>query len=273
MLQKLLITRLMCALILIGALSACASPATPAAIPTLTLVPATETPTRIPLTPSVVPTATIVVLTPTPTIGVLLSQALLQTTITPEASIVNALQQDISLGLGIAFERIQLVEVVPFVWFEDNLRCGIDTQVPSDDEAEEFGEIMRGLRYLFIVGSELFEYRVDGNSFEQCPEQYRPTGEVLLLVDPAAADLLFLVQRELARELDLSTRRIQLIDIAPYTWSDSSFGCPIPDQTYTEATIPGYRILVSAGDVDYLYHTDANTIYPCDIENEVLPEN
>ena len=202
-----------------------------------------------------------------------MSLALIQTTVTPSVSLVTELKADVARMRRANPERVQLIQADRFVWFDDNLRCSASQQIPTDAEAQENGEVVRGLRYQFILGGEIFEYRVTDDFYEFCLDTVRPTGEVLLLVDAAASDMLFLVQRELSRELDLSIRRIQLLDIAPYTWSDTSFGCPQPEQTYTEADIPGYRILVQAGDVDYLFHTDANTIYPCDIENEVLPEN
>ena len=262
-----------CVLISIWALFACTPATTPIAIPTLTLVPATETPTRTPITPS--PTFTASPIRPPPTLPVEMGRtlALIQTTLTPSVSLVTELQVDVARMRRANPDRVQLIQVDRFVWFDDNLRCGVTEQIPTDDEAQEYGEVVRGLRYLFILGSEVFEYRVSDDFYEFCLDTTRPTGDLLLLVDAAASDMLFLVQREVSRELDLSTRRIQLLDIAPYTWSDTSFGCPQPEQTYIEADIPGYRILVQAGDVEYLFHTDANTIYPCDIEDEVLPES
>ncbi len=39
------------------------------------------------------------------------------------------------------------------------------------------------------------------------------------------------------------------------TWADGSLGCPAPGMNYTMALVPGYRILVRAGEQVLDYHT------------------
>jgi hypothetical protein len=89
--------------------------------------------------------------------------------------------------------------------------------------------------------------------------------------DPAAAELVALAQRRLSQELDLPARSIQLIEVQPYTWTESSLGCPIPGQQYLAATADGYRIVLQAGDRRYLFHSDSDRIISCDPKNELLP--
>jgi hypothetical protein len=50
-------------------------------------------------------------------------------------------------------------------------------------------------------------------------------------------------------------------------------GCPQSEQTYNETELDGYRIVVSVGDNDYIFHSDSISIYPCTAEQEVLPES
>lgn len=38
------------------------------------------------------------------------------------------------------------------------------------------------------------------------------------------------------------------------TWSDGSLGCPQPGQTYTQALVDGYRILITTPDGDVAFH-------------------
>jgi hypothetical protein len=38
------------------------------------------------------------------------------------------------------------------------------------------------------------------------------------------------------------------------TWPDGSLGCPQPDQFYTQALVPGYRVVVEAGGEQFHYH-------------------
>jgi len=93
----------------------------------------------------------------------------------------------------------------------------------------------------------------------------------LTLVDPVAAEIAFLAQRQVANELSLSTRRVILVSIRAYTWDDTSLGCPLPDQTYSEAAIDGYRVVVRAAETEYAYHSDAISIRSCPDGQEQLP--
>jgi hypothetical protein len=94
----------------------------------------------------------------------------------------------------------------------------------------------------------------------------------LLNVDPVAAELATLAQRRIAEDLGLPVRRVRVVEIEAYTWSDTSLGCPLPGETYAAVTVDGYRILLAAGDNEYIYHTDFDRALPCDADNEQLPE-
>ncbi|MCK6578572.1 MAG: hypothetical protein L6Q98_10760 [Anaerolineae bacterium] len=99
-----------------------------------------------------------------------------------------------------------------------------------------------------------------------------PTAELSLIErDPIAAELVGLAQAAVARETDLPIRRIQLEAIQAVVWTDSGLNCPLPDAAYTPMQIDGYRILLRAGDAEYLFHTDIDRIMSCDPENERLP--
>lgn len=90
--------------------------------------------------------------------------------------------------------------------------------------------------------------------------------------DPVAAQLAALVRRRLAEALDLPEERIRLTSIKPYTWTDSSLGCPAPGRDYVPVVIEGYRIEASAGGQVYVFHTDWERITPCELRQERLPE-
>jgi len=105
---------------------------------------------------------------------------------------------------------------------------------------------------------------------ESAPGESAPTPG-LLDADPVAAELVALAQRRLAEDLGLPQRRIQLIEVETMRWSDASLGCPQPDQSYSEIEIPGYRIILQAGDNTYAFHTDFDRVLPCPEGSEVLP--
>lgn len=99
-----------------------------------------------------------------------------------------------------------------------------------------------------------------------------PETDDVLNVDPVAAELASLAQRRIAEELGLPVRRVRILEIESYTWTDTSLGCPIAGETYTPIDVDGYRIVLTAGDNEYLFHTDFDRALPCDVANEQLPE-
>jgi len=42
------------------------------------------------------------------------------------------------------------------------------------------------------------------------------------------------------------------------TWRDGSLGCPEPQMQYTQALVPGWRVILRVGDAIYDYHAAAN---------------
>ncbi len=95
--------------------------------------------------------------------------------------------------------------------------------------------------------------------------------QTLVEIDPVAAELIGVAQRALGQQLNLPTRRIVLNEIQAVTWPDSSLGCPQPGAQYQQALANGYRIVLTAGQNTYIYHTDFDRVFLCDAENEVLP--
>ena len=50
---------------------------------------------------------------------------------------------------------------------------------------------------------------------------------------------------------------ITIVVAEAVTWSDGSLGCPEPGMLYTQALVPGYRIVAEAGGQRYEYHASA----------------
>jgi hypothetical protein len=51
---------------------------------------------------------------------------------------------------------------------------------------------------------------------------------------------------------DAATLQVKLAE--QVTWPDGSIGCPQPDRMYTQALVPGYRIVIAAGSELLEYH-------------------
>ena len=90
-----------------------------------------------------------------------------------------------------------------------------------------------------------------------------PTGAVPVeITAPATApltgevpqDLLDAVFDDLSDRLDASREAITVTEAGAVVWRDGSLGCPQPGMMYTQALVPGYRIILSAGEETFDYH-------------------
>jgi hypothetical protein len=72
------------------------------------------------------------------------------------------------------------------------------------------------------------------------------TGAPAVMIEAALDDA--------ARRSGMARTAIKVITAEPVTWSDGSLGCPEPGMMYTQALVPGYRIVVQAGEERLDYH-------------------
>jgi hypothetical protein len=245
-------------------LAACSTSAAPTNAPTQVLIPAP---------PTLTPTSSIPTETPPP--GLAPSDVIVGSQVTDVPDELQPLLQQIVADLAIRLEieaaSIQVVRVESKFWMSSQLGC--------DLESGDTGERWEGYRVVLLVNNNFYEYHTDtGTRFLLC-EDVNPTAAatlsvgILLELDPVAAELAGLAQQRVAAQLDLPIRRIRVVDIRAVRWTDSSLGCPQPDQTYTTIEIDGYRIAVMAGEQVYIFHSDFDHLFPCDADDEQLPED
>ncbi|MEH2152637.1 hypothetical protein [Nostoc sp.] len=66
------------------------------------------------------------------------------------------------------------------------------------------------------------------------------------------------VLQDLARRQGILTRQLQIIDYHQQKWRNGCLELPQPDELCTEALVPGWRIVVSNGKENWIYHTNNN---------------
>ncbi|AVH71730.1 hypothetical protein [Nostoc sp. 'Lobaria pulmonaria (5183) cyanobiont'] len=66
------------------------------------------------------------------------------------------------------------------------------------------------------------------------------------------------VLRDLARSQGIFTRQLQIIDYNQQTWRNGCLELPQADEFCTQALVPGWRIVVSNGKENWVYHTNNN---------------
>jgi hypothetical protein len=60
---------------------------------------------------------------------------------------------------------------------------------------------------------------------------------------------------DLAKLLDVDYDLIHVVVVEAVTWRDGSIGCPEPGMSYTQALVPGTRIILEHAGTEYHYHT------------------
>lgn len=268
-----------CVLMLIGALFACSPAPTPVAIlPTATILPVTEipttTPTRAPSTVTPSPTVSTTVTGDAPTSTPTGIQPILPSTAPIDSDEIARLSADLADRLDISPARVQLVSVEMARWDVQSLGCDPLTVEDILQRGLDNIQVVAGMRYVLLVGDTLYDYHTVSASrrYVLCDEQRTISDAVLLAVDPFAAETFRSVQVQLATELDLSTRLIELVTMRPVIWTDTSLGCPQSGQQYTTIEIPGYYMVIAVGNTNYVYHSDSIDTYPCPIERSILPD-
>ncbi|MDX1625980.1 MAG: hypothetical protein R3323_05660 [Wenzhouxiangellaceae bacterium] len=59
---------------------------------------------------------------------------------------------------------------------------------------------------------------------------------------------------DLAERTDMPAGDIRVVEAESVTWRDGALGCPEPGMMYTQALVPGYRIVLEVGGERHLYH-------------------
>lgn len=240
-------------LILILLVSACTSQRLDTPVPTQTLIPPTVTPTATPIiptqTPQDLPEPQDLILTPSPT-AVL---PIISTTGNFDEAVVELTRLDLADHLGVLPDQLQLMKVDRSIHRVDVCPTG---QAPIPPSASY------GYEVVWAVDDETHTYLLWSNDkFVWC-EFDRLRGDYLTAIDPIAAELTALAMRRVGQNSD----DVDLVDVVPVVWQDSSLGCPQEGQVYSDILIDGYRIEITDGETSYLFHTDSVQLVSCDFD-------
>lgn len=71
---------------------------------------------------------------------------------------------------------------------------------------------------------------------------------------PASDDTTASAIDDLAGRIGVAPDAITVVSDERVTWRDGSIGCPRPGMSYTQALLPGRRLILSSGGQTYAYH-------------------
>jgi hypothetical protein len=79
---------------------------------------------------------------------------------------------------------------------------------------------------------------------------------------------------DLAEQLDVDPADITVGALEEVTWGDGSIGCPEPDQMYTQALVPGARLILTVDGAEYAYHGEGDgALFWCQHPVEPVPSD
>jgi len=104
------------------------------------------------------------------------------------------------------------------------------------------------------------------------PEQVPP--EVPVTVTGEVPDrTLSQVRADLTIRINAQPEELEIIGAEAVVWPDGSLGCPKPDHNYTQAPVPGYRIILHHMDKQYDYRAgEAGYFFLCEQPLPTRPE-
>ena len=81
-----------------------------------------------------------------------------------------------------------------------------------------------------------------------------PVTGSMTTVTTVPADMIEAALADAANRSTVARAEITVLSAEPVTWADGSLGCPQAGMMYTQALVPGYRIVLQAGDQTLNYH-------------------
>jgi hypothetical protein len=73
---------------------------------------------------------------------------------------------------------------------------------------------------------------------------------------PDAAGAVDAARQAAATHLGIGPDQLQVSQVEPHQWPDSSLGCPQPGQLYSQIVTPGFLVMLTSGSHQLEYHTD-----------------
>ena len=73
-------------------------------------------------------------------------------------------------------------------------------------------------------------------------------------IDPELTAFAEQARRDLSQRVELAAEAIEIERAEYVTWRSGAVGCPEPGTGYTQALVPGYRIVLKAGGAIHHYH-------------------
>ena len=244
-------------LLLVLLLAACIEDAVPVSTP----------PPTQPLNPAQ-PTATAVVVIPTSTLTLPPAAGDLARTATAQAPTPDPTAQTRAVQSRLALETVSRETVTS----QSALEVVSVSGVRAGREIEGCGRARSGMALASVRdGASVTEVLIEGDTATVCGtiNLYDDRPELFLEIDPIAAELTALAVERAARSAAVETDAVTIDSVRPVQWDSETIVCDAEILAAGEnapegaAGVSGYRIVLTADEREFVYHTDFDRIIPC----------
>ena len=94
----------------------------------------------------------------------------------------------------------------------------------------------------------------DTKAMEKTSDAAQPAGQAETQSKMSSKDQIDFAKEDLAERLGISQDAIEVPSATMVTWRSGALGCPEPGMNYTQALVPGVRIMLWVDSVGYRYH-------------------
>lgn len=190
-----------------------------------------------------------------------------------EDEAVETAKRALSDEVGILESRLESYQVLAAQWRDSSLGCPRPGMVYLPALTRGYRVFLREVD----ASSPLYEVHVTASEAVVCEtadpdvERTLPKAESDARAQELrnAPSLARWARQDLASRLGVDPADI-VVTVRPRTWLDTSLGCPEEGQSYQEARIEGFLILLQVNEDTYSYHADSESVFFC--EEPVEPE-
>ncbi|MFO7167617.1 MAG: hypothetical protein DIU80_006270 [Chloroflexota bacterium] len=174
------------------------------------------------------------------------------------AELQRQARERLAQHLGVDPESLTLQQSESQEWPDTSLGC----PAPDVTYAQV---IIPGYRLTFSDGSETYLVHTSLSASPGEPLVFCDDGSPVNLglpeptpvIDESSRPAVDRAKADLAQFLNISPDEIEVIQVQPVDWNDTSLGCAQPDTTYLQVITPGYQVVLRAAGNTYTYHTDS----------------
>jgi hypothetical protein len=178
---------------------------------------------------------------------------------TPRDAAIDLAKTTAARELSVNLDTIQLVDAVEVTWRDSSLGCPEAGRVYTPMVTRGYRVTLRVLEARLVINTTTDRAVICRSSTIAAPNAAkRPP------VDPSAGlRLADRARTDLATRLRVSRDQVLVIFFRPMTWPDSSLGCPVKGQSYTQQLSKGFLIELAYGGKKYEYHADEKHLVDC----------